>query len=68
VSPRIIDTDRCPHCGEELPEETPRVCPHCGGSLQQRYLQTGCLTSKPLLVLLAAGPLALLLRALFEAA
>ncbi|MEZ5978440.1 MAG: hypothetical protein R3F34_09500 [Planctomycetota bacterium] len=55
MSPRILDTDRCPHCRADLPEPVPRSCPECGGSLQKRYLESGCLTSKPMLVLLAAG-------------
>jgi hypothetical protein len=37
------------------------VCPTCGGSLQQRYLRAGCLSSAPPLLLLAVG-----LRWLFE--
>ena len=57
MPPRALDYENCPHCGEELPEETPRTCPACGGSLQQRYLQSGCLTSKPMLVLLGLGAL-----------
>ncbi|MHC4263062.1 MAG: hypothetical protein ACYSWX_11105 [Planctomycetota bacterium] len=55
MSPRILDINQCPHCKAELPAETPRTCPECGGSLQQRYLQSGCLTSKPMLALIAAG-------------
>lgn len=49
--PRIIEQDRCPHCGAELPEAKPRVCPECAGSLQQRFLKAGCLHSGPALVL-----------------
>ncbi|MEM7310803.1 MAG: hypothetical protein AAF682_29300 [Planctomycetota bacterium] len=60
--PRILKRDRCPHCKGELPRPTPRVCPHCGGSLQQRYLTAGCLTSKPMVVLFAAGLFWLLAR------
>ncbi|MBL6722096.1 MAG: hypothetical protein ISQ08_11870 [Planctomycetes bacterium] len=45
--PRLIDARRCPHCGEDLPPEVPRTCSSCGGSLQQRYLKAGCLTSAP---------------------
>jgi len=52
--PRLIESDRCPHCGEELSEPKPRVCPACMGSLQQRFLRAGCLTSGPALVLAAA--------------
>jgi ABC-type ATPase with predicted acetyltransferase domain len=51
MSPRILDTRKCPHCGVELEPPTPRVCPKCAGSLQLRYLKSGCLTSKPMLVL-----------------
>ena len=60
MSPRLIESDRCPHCGTELPEVLPRSCPECGGSLQKRYLSFGCLTSKPLLLLLAFALWALL--------
>ena len=68
MTPRILEFDRCPHCEAELPEETPRTCPTCGGSLQQRYLEAGCLSSKPMLFLIGAGLLARLLAALVEAA
>ncbi|MAE45611.1 MAG: hypothetical protein CMJ86_01850 [Planctomycetes bacterium] len=54
--PRLIDASRCPHCNEDLPDPIPRVCPACAGSLQQRFLRAGCLTSAPLL-LLSAGVL-----------
>ena len=50
--PRLIDQTRCPHCGAELPEERPRVCPECAGSLQQRYLRAGCISSSPVWLLL----------------
>lgn len=50
--PKLIDEKHCPHCGAELPEPKPRMCPQCAGSLQQRYLKTGCLTSAPRLVVL----------------
>ncbi len=53
--PRLIEEDRCPHCAAELPEPKPRVCPACAGSLQQRYLRAGCLSSGPRLLLLAWG-------------
>ena len=52
---RLLDADTCPHCKEPLPEPTPRTCPACGGSLQQRYLQSGCLSSKPLVALVGLG-------------
>ncbi|MEO0650053.1 MAG: hypothetical protein AAFZ65_05195, partial [Planctomycetota bacterium] len=68
VSPRILEFEECPHCGVALPEETPRTCPECGGSLQQRYLQAGCLSSKPMLLLLGAGLLARVLWLMVEAA
>lgn len=55
MSPRLIAGKRCPHCGAELPEPKPRACPQCMGSLQQRYLQLGCLTTKPMLALVAWG-------------
>ena len=55
MSPRILDTRRCPHCKAELPDPTPRMCPSCGGSLQQRHLKLGCLTSAPKIVLVACA-------------
>lgn len=67
MSPRILEFEECPHCAAALPERTPRTCPECGGSLQQRYLQTGCLSSKPL-ILLGAGLCAKLLQLVLEAA
>ena len=51
--PRLIEEGHCPHCKAELPEEKPRSCPECGGSLQQRHLRAGCLTSAPKTILLA---------------
>ncbi len=53
MSPRLIEEDRCPHCGIELEDPKPRVCPSCMGSLQKRYLASGCLTSAPKLILFA---------------
>jgi predicted amidophosphoribosyltransferase len=53
--PRLIRDKVCPHCRHELTEPRPRVCPSCGGSLQQRYLRAGCLSSAPPLVALALG-------------
>lgn len=55
MSPRILELERCPHCEGALPRPTPRVCPHCAGSLQQRYLRLGCISSKPLLLLVGFG-------------
>ena len=55
MSPRVLKTRVCPHCGEGLGKPTPRSCPKCGGSLQQRYLKAGCLSSAPKLVLFGAG-------------
>lgn len=46
--PRLLRSRRCPHCGVRLAKPPPRVCTECGGSLQQRYLQAGCLSSSPL--------------------
>jgi predicted amidophosphoribosyltransferase len=54
MSPRILETSRCPHCKEALPHPTPRVCPSCAGSLQKRFLSLGCLSSAPPVVLIAA--------------
>ena len=48
--PRVLDVKRCPHCGAELENPPPRVCTECGGSLQQRFLQAGCLSSSPVLI------------------
>jgi hypothetical protein len=54
--PRLIPDKHCPHCRVLLPVPKPRACPNCGGSLNQRYLKIGCLTSAPPpLVLLALG-------------
>jgi predicted amidophosphoribosyltransferase len=53
MSPRLIESNRCPHCGAELPEPKPHACPSCAGSLQQRFLRAGCLSSAPRLFLLA---------------
>lgn len=55
MSPRLIDARQCPHCKAELGKPPPRVCPKCGGSLQQRFLKAGCLTSAPKLLVLGAG-------------
>lgn len=52
---RLIEEKHCPHCGAELPKPKPRVCPTCGGSIQQRYLRAGCLSSAPPLFLLGAA-------------
>ncbi len=59
MSPRILDARRCPHCKAELPQPTPRMCPNCAGSLQQRYLKSGCLTSAPKMVLVVGAAWAL---------
>ncbi len=53
--PRLIPDKHCPHCGALLPDPKPRTCPQCMGSLQQRFLRYGCLSSAPLLVCAAAG-------------
>lgn len=53
--PRLLKAKACPHCKERLPKPPPRACPACGGSLQQRHLALGCLTSAPKLVLWAWG-------------
>jgi hypothetical protein len=53
--PRVLSLDRCPHCKESLEHPTPRSCPHCGGSLQLRYLSWGCITSKPMVLLVGLG-------------
>ena len=53
MSPRLLLVDNCPHCQEKLPERGLRTCPLCGGSLQQRYLRAGCLSSSPVLLIFA---------------
>jgi len=63
MSPRVIETKRCPHCKAVLPQPTPRVCPSCAGSLQKRFLTLGCLTSAPPIVLAMLGAAALLREA-----
>jgi hypothetical protein len=55
MSPRLLRTDRCPHCKHAFGQPTPRVCPNCGGSVQQRYLKAGCISTAPKLLLLGAG-------------
>ncbi|MEY2806979.1 MAG: hypothetical protein RIR65_1396 [Planctomycetota bacterium] len=63
--PRLLKARRCPHCKERLAQPPPRVCPACAGSLQQRHLALGCLTSAPKVVLAAWG-LSHLARAAWE--
>lgn len=55
MSPRLIEDPFCPHCRAQLPADKPRLCPECGGSLQQRYLKAGCLSSAPPVVLAVLG-------------
>lgn len=55
MSPRLVADALCPHCKAKLPEPKPRVCPECAGSLQQRYLRAGCITSAPKLLLVGAA-------------
>jgi predicted amidophosphoribosyltransferase len=58
--PRLIVEKECPHCGAQLPVPKPTSCPECMGSLQQRFLRAGCLSSAPpiLLACVAGGALA----------
>ena len=63
MTPRLIEDDHCPHCKARLAEPRPRVCPECAGSLQQRYLRAGCLTSAPKALLFLAPLPALWLAA-----
>ncbi|MDA1264966.1 MAG: hypothetical protein O2816_07805 [Planctomycetota bacterium] len=56
--PKLIDKDHCPHCGASRPkadaaEDPTAVCTSCGGSLQQRHLRAGCLSTAPLWFLFA---------------
>lgn len=60
--PRLIDSPYCPHCKAKLPVPKPRACPVCAGSINQRFLKIGCLTSAPPLVLFAFGLFELLRR------
>jgi len=53
--PRLLKARHCPHCKERLSKPAPRACPACGGSLQQRHLALGCLTSAPKVLLVAWG-------------
>lgn len=53
--PRLIDSPFCPHCRAKLPEPKPRACPVCAGSLNQRFLKIGCLTSAPPLLAIGIG-------------
>jgi len=55
MSPRVLKTRICPHCKADLAKPTPRSCPKCGGSLQQRYLKAGCISSAPKLLLIGMG-------------
>lgn len=50
--PRLIDKDHCPHCGVKRTEEDVSVCTECGGSLQQRHLKAGCISTAPLWILM----------------
>lgn len=52
--PRPVQGTHCPHCDAKLPEPKPPSCPECAGSLSQRHLKAGCLTSAPKLVAFAA--------------
>lgn len=53
--PRLLKTRNCPHCRAPLSRPVPRVCPACAGSLQQRYLAFGCLSSAPKLLVASLG-------------
>ncbi|MBL8802264.1 MAG: hypothetical protein JNN27_09730 [Planctomycetes bacterium] len=55
-TPKSSSPERCPHCDAELPanarEQRLRACPQCAGSLRQKHLKAGCLTSAPKQLLL----------------
>lgn len=51
--PRLIDADNCPHCGAERKDRELGFCEECGGSLQQRHLKAGCVSTAPLWLALA---------------
>ncbi len=53
--PRLIASPFCPHCKAKLPVPKPAACPNCGGSINQRFLKVGCLTSAPPLLLFGLG-------------
>lgn len=53
--PRLIHGTHCPHCGAELPSPKPLLCPQCAGSLRQKHLKAGCLSSAPKLLVSAAA-------------
>jgi predicted amidophosphoribosyltransferase len=59
---RLIQSPFCPHCRAKLPEPKPHACPVCAGSLNQRFLKIGCLTSAPPILLFAFGLWSLLER------
>ncbi len=67
MSRNLIDSDRCPHCKQDLERPVPRVCPRCGGSLQRRYMTWGCLSSAPRLLVFGAL-LAWVVRGLLDGA
>jgi len=48
--PRLIDSDKCPHCGAERKDRESGCCEACGGSQQQRHLRAGCISAAPLLL------------------
>jgi hypothetical protein len=52
---RLVQGTHCPHCNAELPTPKPITCPECAGSLRQRHLKAGCLSSAPKLVLFATA-------------
>ena len=61
--PRLIKSPFCPHCKAKLPVPKPAACPVCAGSINQRFLKIGCLTSAPPVLLVAWGLFELLRRA-----
>ena len=46
--PRLIDRGTCPHCGAARKDRESGSCDQCGGSLQQRHLKAGCVSTAPL--------------------
>ena len=51
--PRLLETDKCPHCGATRKDLESGSCDSCGGSLQQRHLKAGCVSAAPLWIAMA---------------
>ena len=51
--PRLLDNDKCPHCGSIRKDRGSGSCDSGGGSLQQRHLKAGCVSTAPLWIAMA---------------